>query len=181
MITYTLNERNNVNTFTKMSGRGHDPRVPPLEKLSHRKKHKNRAGSLFPNTTAPNSKPKMYVATIWCACLGTIQVLRNAFPSKLNPHPPPLNANNVDPYTFVTLFTGQVDTPHRHLRYVTLESNQIKSNQVYFNTTFLKNMTPGCLQDNTEAINNTVCNLDILVFVRRQNNNTNNNNIISTG
>ena len=39
----------------------------------------------------------------------------------LDPHPPPRNANNVEPYTFVTLFPGKVDTPHHHLRYVTLE------------------------------------------------------------
>ena len=41
---------------------------------------------------------------------------------KLYPHPPPRNANNIEPYTFVTLFSGKFDTPpHPHLRYVTLE------------------------------------------------------------
>ena len=36
-------------------------------------------------------------------------------------HPPPRNSNNVEPYTFVTLFSGKADTPHTQLRYVTLE------------------------------------------------------------
>ena len=40
---------------------------------------------------------------------------------KLDPHPPPRNANNIEPYTFVMLFPGKIDTPHPHLRYVTLE------------------------------------------------------------
>ena len=43
------------------------------------------------------------------------------FSWKLDPHPPPRNANNVEPYTFVTLFSRKFDTPHPHLRYVTLE------------------------------------------------------------
>ena len=29
-------------------------------------------------------------------------------------HPPPRNANNVEPYTFVTLFSGKADTPTPH-------------------------------------------------------------------
>ena len=33
-----------------------------------------------------------------------------AYRSKLDPHPPPRNANNVEPYTFVTLFSGKFDT-----------------------------------------------------------------------
>ena len=41
-------------------------------------------------------------------------------PWELASHPPPRNANIVEPYTFVTLFPGPFDsTPHR--RYVTLE------------------------------------------------------------
>ena len=32
------------------------------------------------------------------------------------PHPPPRNANNVEPYTFVTLFSGKADTPLTALR-----------------------------------------------------------------
>ena len=30
---------------------------------------------------------------------------------KLDPHPPPRNANNIENYTFVMLFPGKVDTP----------------------------------------------------------------------
>ena len=33
------------------------------------------------------------------------------FSGKLDPHPPPRNANNVEYYTFVTLFFGKLDTP----------------------------------------------------------------------
>ena len=40
---------------------------------------------------------------------------------KLDPHPLPRNANNIEPYTFVTLFSGKSDPPPPHLRYVTLE------------------------------------------------------------
>ena len=40
---------------------------------------------------------------------------------KLDPHPPPRNANNIEHYTFITLFSGKSDTPHPHLHYVTLE------------------------------------------------------------
>ena len=43
------------------------------------------------------------------------------FSWNLDPHPPPRNANNIEPYTFVTLFLGKIDTPHPYLRYVTLE------------------------------------------------------------
>ena len=57
-------------------------------------------------------------------------MLRNAFFREIGPLPP-RNANNVDIYTFVTLFSGKVDTPHPHLRNVTLEwplsRNEIKS------------------------------------------------------
>ena len=47
-------------------------------------------------------------------CLGAIQVLLNLFFWKLDPHPPPRNANNIEPYTFVTLSPGKTDTPHLH-------------------------------------------------------------------
>ena len=54
--------------------------------------------------------------------LGAIQVLRNAFFLKIGPPPTPRNANNVEPYTFITLFSGKFHTPpHLQLRYVTLE------------------------------------------------------------
>ena len=42
--------------------------------------------------------------------VGAIQVLRNAFFLEIWPLPPPRNANNVEPYTFVTLFSGKADT-----------------------------------------------------------------------
>ena len=44
--------------------------------------------------------------------IGAIQVLRNAFFLKLDPHPTPRNANNIEPYTFVTLFSRKLNTPH---------------------------------------------------------------------
>ena len=40
---------------------------------------------------------------------------------KMDPHQPPRNANNIEHYTFVTLFSRKADTPHPHLCYVTLE------------------------------------------------------------
>ena len=40
---------------------------------------------------------------------------------KLDPHPPPRNANNIEHYTFVMLFPENQTPPHPHLRYVTLE------------------------------------------------------------
>ena len=40
---------------------------------------------------------------------------------KMDPNPPLRNNNNVEPYTFVTLFSGKCATPHHHLRYVMLE------------------------------------------------------------
>ena len=52
--------------------------------------------------------------------MGAIQVLRNAFFREIGP-PPPRNANNVEPYTFVTLFPEKLTLPHPLLHYVTLE------------------------------------------------------------
>ena len=57
---------------------------------------------------------------------GAIQVLRNAFFLEIGPHPvapthPLVTLITLNLYTFVTLFSGKVDTPHPHLRYVTLE------------------------------------------------------------
>ena len=47
-------------------------------------------------------------------------MLRNAIFLEIGP-PPPHNANNIEHYTFVTLFSRKSDPPHPHLRYVTLE------------------------------------------------------------
>ena len=54
-------------------------------------------------------------------CMGSFKCYVTLFSWKLDPHPPPRNANNVEPYTFVTFSSGKCDTPHPHLRYVTLE------------------------------------------------------------
>ena len=45
--------------------------------------------------------------------IGAIEGLSNAFSWEFDPHPPPRNANNVEPYTFVMLFSGKADTPPR--------------------------------------------------------------------
>ena len=37
------------------------------------------------------------------------------------PDPPPRNANNIEPYTFITDFPGKCDTQQPRLHYVTLE------------------------------------------------------------
>ena len=53
---------------------------------------------------------------------GAIEVLRNAIFLEIGPHPTPRNANNIEHYTFVTLFSGKYyHPPLPHLRYVTLE------------------------------------------------------------
>ena len=52
---------------------------------------------------------------------GTFKCYVTLFFCKLDPHPPPRNANNIEHYTFITLFSGKSDTPHPHLHYVTLE------------------------------------------------------------
>ena len=76
---------------------------------------------MTPDSTFPHE-----LTYIWCIINyqnNAYQVFRNAFLWKLDPHPPPRNANNIEPYTFVTLFSVKSDTPppHPHLRYVTLE------------------------------------------------------------
>ena len=43
--------------------------------------------------------------------IGAIQVLRNTFFCKLDTHQYPRNVNNVEPYFFITLFSGRSDTP----------------------------------------------------------------------
>ena len=40
-----------------------------------------------------------------------VTFLRNAFFWKFDPHPPPRNANNVEPHTFITPFSGKAYTP----------------------------------------------------------------------
>ena len=49
-----------------------------------------------------------------------IKVLRNVFFWKLDRHPPPRNANNIEPYTFATFFPENVTPPPPHLRYAPL-------------------------------------------------------------
>ena len=44
-------------------------------------------------------------------CHGAILVLRNAVFLKMDPHPPPRNANNIEPYTFVTFLPENVAPP----------------------------------------------------------------------
>ena len=52
--------------------------------------------------------------------LGPFKCYVTLFFWKLDPHPPPHNANNIEPYTFVMLFLCDTH-PHPHLRYVTRE------------------------------------------------------------
>ena len=63
--------------------------------------------------------------------LGPFKCYVALFSRKLDPHPPPRNANNVEYYTFVTLFFGKLYTPPPppHLRYVTLEWPLLKENK----------------------------------------------------
>ena len=63
------------------------------------------------NQVSPGSNPPLRAS----------QVLRNAIFLEIGPPPPPRNANNIEHYTFVTLFSRKSDTPHPHLRYLTLE------------------------------------------------------------
>ena len=73
-------------------------------------------------------KPQVYrkyflITARHTATRGVIQVLRNAFFWKFDTHPPPRNANNVEPYIFVgKLAPLHPPLPHPPiLRYVTLE------------------------------------------------------------
>ena len=64
---------------------------------------------------------------LFLALKGSFKCYVTLFFCKLDPHPSPRNANNIEHYTFVTLFSGKSDTPHPHLRYVTLEWPLISS------------------------------------------------------
>ena len=66
-----------------------------------------------------------FVETGLIFCKGPFKCYVTLFFWKLDPHPPPRNANNIEHYTFVTLFSRKSDTPHPHLRYVTLEWPQM--------------------------------------------------------
>ena len=55
------------------------------------------------------------------------------FPGNLTP--PPRNANNVEPYTFVTLFSGKPDTLKLPLCYVTLKWPLVAENEKSEKTT----------------------------------------------
>ena len=47
-----------------------------------------------------------------CICvLGPFKCYVTLFSWEFYPHPPPHNANNIEPYTFVMLFSGKADTP----------------------------------------------------------------------
>ena len=52
---------------------------------------------------------------------GTFMRYVTFFFFKFDTHPPPHNANNVEPYIFVTLFRGNLTPSHPRRRYVTLE------------------------------------------------------------
>ena len=47
----------------------------------------------------------------YAGILGAIQVLRNAIFLETGPPPTPRNANDIEHYTFVTLFSRKSDTP----------------------------------------------------------------------
>ena len=51
-----------------------------------------------------------YKLFLYCAIKGAIQVLRNAIFLEIGP-PPPRNANSIEHYTFITLFSRKSDTP----------------------------------------------------------------------
>ena len=59
--------------------------------------------------------------------LGEFQVLRNAFFWKIDTHPPSGNANNIESYTFQTIFSGKFDTPTLpQLLYVKRGSSEVE-------------------------------------------------------
>ena len=60
------------------------------------------------------------VTVILCRRKGPFKCYVTLFFGKLDPHPPPRNANNIEHNTFVTFFPENL-TPHPHRRYVTLE------------------------------------------------------------
>ena len=62
----------------------------------------------------PNVTLCTVIASIHGELYGAIQVFRNAFSQWIYPQPPPRNANNVEPHTFVTFFSGIDDTPTPH-------------------------------------------------------------------
>ena len=64
---------------------------------------------------------RVHAGIFWSCILGqkrcinwywAIDVLRNVFFWKFDTHPPPRNANNVDPYIFVTFFPGNLTLSH---------------------------------------------------------------------
>ena len=66
--------------------------------------------------------PRRHMCIVMKTCvMGPFKCYVTLFFWKLDPHPPPRNANNIEHYTFVTLFSRKSHTPHPHLRYVTLE------------------------------------------------------------
>ena len=89
-------------------------------------KMRERHNKLSPtgSTLSLNFKQIMYIR------FGAIQVLRNAIFLEIGPPPTPRNANNIENYTFVTLFPENQTPPprHPHLRYITLEWPLLPSN-----------------------------------------------------
>ena len=61
------------------------------------------------------------VSNIRLCVLGPFKCYVTGFFGKFYPHRSPRNSNNVETYTFVTLFSGKFDTPHPHLCFVILE------------------------------------------------------------
>ena len=88
---------------------------------------------------------RKYIATLAIRLLTYIQIYVSSkcyvtlFSWNLDPHPPPRSANNVKPYTFVTLFPKKIGhPPPPHLRYVTLEWPQCKCKQMCVKTAELE-------------------------------------------
>ena len=70
-------------------------------------------------TNCLNNRKKYHICGV--SRLGPFKCYVTLFFWKLDPHLPPRNANNIEYYTFVTLFSQKIRHPHPHLRYVTLE------------------------------------------------------------